>query len=70
MPVMIIEHTPDGIVAEEYSTYPEMMESLRQKAKLYPAALLHKAKNDRLIIFEGKRRAAAHIVHSILDEEA
>ena len=70
MPVMLIEHTPDGIVTEEYPTYREMREALKEKAKLYPAALLHKAKNDRLILFEGKRRAAEIIVHQILDEFA
>ena len=69
MPVMIIESTADGLVMEEYPTYPEMMEALREKAKIYPAALLYKARKDRLIIFEGKRRAAEHIVQSILDEE-
>lgn len=70
MPVMIIEHTPDGLMVEEHQTYREMMTAIRTRTKIYPAALLYKARKGKLIIFEGKRRAAEHIVQSILDEEA
>ena len=70
MPVLIAEKQIDKKWSvEEFNTYAEARELLAVKAKIYPAALLHKAKTGKLIIFEGKPRAAEHIIQQILDEE-
>jgi 16S rRNA U516 pseudouridylate synthase RsuA-like enzyme len=70
MPVMVIERTPSGLlIMDEYQTYQEMMADLEKKVKRWPSAYKRKVRKGNLTIFEGKHRAAAHIVQSILDEE-
>jgi hypothetical protein len=70
MPVLIAQKNIFGTWSVvERNTYVEARKELKRRAKLAPAALLHKAKKGELIIFEGKRRAAEQIMYQILEED-
>jgi hypothetical protein len=73
MPILIEKH---GLLCKmtEFRKWPEMMEILKEKILYFENCtgdrerLLKAAEKGDVIIFEGKRRAAASIISGILEQ--